>query len=366
MKKLNKLFAIIIAMHGVQTLSAQTSWQTPANNQTYYLYNVDKGVFMNRGNDWGAQASGLDKGEAIKLVSSGAQYKLRSNNGNQGVFWEGDNVWMDGGGTTNDTRVYEWNLNKLSDGFYTLVPNGKSQSQALGMWADTPENTRLNTRFSATGTRHDDAPVRWAFITAAQYNAAQSNVAASISVRESLRPYILSARSMGFTSEETNAFYDINSTKATLQAALNTLPAKLLNYAKENGSESNPMDISFLIKNAYCVSMDSWTSNGDSWVTNNWNFQENGDACGWGIYLERWVSSSGSLADSELYQTLTGLPVGEYTLQVDACAALQNGSKSEVTGVQLYAEAYQPSSTTISTPEEKPKTWTTSFVTIDG
>ena len=366
MKKLNKLFAILIAVLGVQTLSAQTSWQTPTNNQTYYLYNVDKGVFMNRGNDWGSQASGLETGEAIKLVASGAQYKLRSNNGNQGVFWEADNVWMDGSGSTDADRIYEWNLNKLSDGFYTLVPNGKSQSQALGVWADTPENTRLNTRFSATGTRHDDAPVRWAFITAAQYNAAKSNVAASISERASLRPYILSARSMGFTSEETNAFYDINSTKATLQAALNTLPAKLLNYAKENGSEAKPMDISFLVKNAYCISLDNWTSVGDTWATNSWNFQENGDACGWGIYLERWVGSDGSLADSELYQTLTGLPVGEYTLQVDACAALQNGNKSEVTGVQLYAEAYQPSSTTISTPEEKPETWTTSFVTIDG
>lgn len=323
---------------------------------------------MKRGNDWGAQASGLETGEAIKLVASGSQYKLRSNNGNQGVFWEGDNVWMDGTGTTNDTRVYEWNLNKLSDGFYTLVPNGKSQSQALGMWADTPENTRLNTRFSATGTRHDDAPVRWAFITAAQYNAAKSNVAASISVRASLRPYILSARSMGFTSEETNAFYDINSTKETLQAALNTLPAKLLNYAKENGSESNPMDISFLIKNAYCTSTSNWTSVGDSWGTQSQsqNFRENGDACGWGVFLERWVPSHSSLADSELYQTLTGLPVGEYTLQVDACAVLQNGSYAEITGVQLYADAYEPSYVNVSTPNEVIQTWETSFVTIDG
>jgi hypothetical protein len=331
---------------------------------TFYLYNVDKGVFMNRGNDWGTRASGLETGEPITLVAEGEQYLLKTGNGNTAVFYADNGVWMDGGDLNDASRTFRWNVAMLPDGFYTLVPNGKSQ--ALGMWADTPDNTRLDARFSATGTRHDDAPVRWALYTKKQYDAAQANVAASISVRASLRPYILSARSMGFTSEEIDAFYNINSTKEVLEAALAALPTKLLNYAKENGSESKPMDISFLIKNAYCVSLDSWTSVGDSWVTNGWNFQENGDACGWGIYLERWVGSDGSLADSELYQTLTGLPVGEYTLQVDACAALQNGSKSEVTGVQLYAEAYEPSSTTISTPEEKPETWTTSFVTIDG
>ena len=42
MKKLNRLFAILIAVLGVSTISAQTSWQVPTDGNTYYLYNVDE------------------------------------------------------------------------------------------------------------------------------------------------------------------------------------------------------------------------------------------------------------------------------------------------------------------------------------
>ena len=96
MKKLNRLFAILIAVLGVSTISAQTSWQVPTDGNTYYLYNVDKGVFMNRGNDWGTRASGLGSGEPVKLVSSGEQYNLKTGDGSTGVFWAENGVWMDG------------------------------------------------------------------------------------------------------------------------------------------------------------------------------------------------------------------------------------------------------------------------------
>ena len=358
-----KLFIATFAIFSNCDIFAQTSWATPEGGKTYYIYNVDAGRFLNRGNDWGAQGSALETGEAIRLevVSTGV-YRLRTNNGNQGMFWENDNVWMDGGGSTDGNRTYEWILTQLSDGFYTLTPQGKTN--LLGMWADTPENTRVNTRFKLD--RHDDAPIRWAFITADQYAAAQANAKNAITARASLRPYIISARNMGFTSEETNAFYNINSTAATLNAALNTLPAKLLDYALANGTEATPMDLSFLIKNAYCTSTTNWNASGGSWATNNWNFQENGNACGWGIYLERWVGSANTLSDTELSQNLTGLPVGGYILQVDACAARQDGTKPEITGTQVFAEAYQSTATNISTPNEVPNTWQTTFVTING
>ena len=362
-RRLLRLLIVALTIFSSWEVYAQTSWAVPTDGNSYYIYNVDAGRFIKRGNDWGTRGSALDSGEKIllKAVSSGA-YQLRTNNGNQGIFWEADATWMDGSGTTNGTRIYEWNLTQLPDGFYTLIPEGKTY--ALGLWADTPDNTRLDTRFTAT--RHDDAPVRWAFITEAQYNAAQANVSASISSRANLRPFIIAARNMGFTSEETNAFYDINSTKATLDAALTTLPSKLIEFALANGTEETPMDMSFLIKNAYCTGTNNWNASGGSWATNNWNFQETGDACGWGIYLERWVSSENALSDTQLSQNLTGLPVGGYILQVDACAARQDGTKPTITGTQVFAEAYESTSTNISTPDERPLTWQTTFVTIDG
>ena len=270
---------------------------------------------------------------------------------------------MDGWcGTTSGSTIYEWVLTQLSDGFYTLTPQG--QTEALGMWADSPENTRIDARFSAT--RNDDAPVRWAFITADQYNAAQATVNAAINARAELRPYIICARAMGFTSDEVNAFYDITSTAATLQAALNTLPSKLLAHALENGTEENPMDLSFLIKNRYCAGTTNWNASGASWATNNWNFQATDNACVWGVYLERWVASANALSDTELSQNLSGLPVGGYILQVDAVAARQDGNGTTITGTQVFAEAYESTSTDISTPDERPLTWKTTFVTIDG
>lgn len=358
-----RLTMALIAVFSSLGMYAQTSWADPTGGGSFYLYNVDAGRFMNRGNDWGTRGSALETGEVIKMeVVSEGVYRLRTNNGSQGVFRADNGIWMDGGGTTSGSTIYEWVLTQLSDGFYTLTPQG--QTEALGMWADSPENTRIDARFSAT--RNDDAPVRWAFITADQYNAAQATVNAAINARAELRPYIICARAMGFTSDEVNAFYDITSTAATLQAALNTLPSKLLAYALENGTEENPMDLSFLIKNRYCAGTTNWNASGASWATNNWNFQATDNACVWGVYLERWVASANALSDTELSQNLSGLPVGGYILQVDAVAARQDGNGTTITGTQVFAEAYESTSTDISTPDERPLTWKTTFVTIDG
>ena len=54
-------------------------------------------------------------------------------------------------------------------------------------------------------------------------------------------------------------------------------------------------------------------------------------------FIERWVTSSSSLPDSELSQTLTELPDGNYTLTASVIATRQDNSDVVISGVTFYA-----------------------------
>ena len=74
MKKIKLLLAAMAAMVGVQTSFAQ---QEPVNNTSYYLYNVETGKFLTRGNNWGTQAVTNDVGAPWKVTISDGKYTLR-------------------------------------------------------------------------------------------------------------------------------------------------------------------------------------------------------------------------------------------------------------------------------------------------
>jgi hypothetical protein len=75
-----------------------------------------------------------------------------------------------------------------------------------------------------------------------------------------------------------------------------------------------------------------WENNGFFFVTNNSFAGKHG--C---IYMERWVPSGDIVPDVELYQNLTGLPPGTYTLVAD-CQNVQQANPSQVCkGASLFA-----------------------------
>lgn len=369
---LKSLAALMLPFMGWQSVAAQTE---PVADGTYYLYNVDQGQFLKRGNSWGTQGSLLSTGETVTLKStelpSGA-YKLATGSGSTYVFAEdGSSVWMDGNGDGtgggSKKRCYNWDIEKQEDGTYLIRTSSEDEyvttNLCLGGYTDEGlNNTCAYYLFSPTG--HDAAAVRWIFLTEEEYNLVQTNVEASADTRRSLYKYIASAKAMGYTSDEITAYYNPATEKSVLVEALSALPSKLLAYAKENASEDNPMDVSFLISNANCgVAFTPWVATGS--YSSNTSFHYNGDAYLSGCFFEIWKGGAG-LDDNQISQALTNLPVGAYTLGADVNAVWQNDASQTVTGVSLFADAYAAQSTACSTGNGAPQYFSTTFITIDG
>ena len=369
-----------LALCGGLSIPAQAATE-PTEGGTYFLYNVDAGRFLMRGNDWGTRSSLLDTGEAVTLTTlpSGA-YKLGTvTNGNSTcIFLGNDNTsWMDGDNNMEaelPNRCYEWNIEKQGNQIYLIKASSASNlgdTQYFGMHTDEGLNdSRAYGQFVPTA--HNNPAVRWIFLSQEEYDQVQPNVKAAAQTRTDLYKYIVSAKAMGYTGEEISEYEDPATDASVLEEALATLPAKLLEYAQSNATEENPMDLSFLIQNASCgVAYTSWDLTGgfgNNGVNGNTKYLKNGDCFLGGRFFERWVSAAnnGTLDDCQISQNLTGLPIGSYKIGVDVNAEYQDDHNREVTGVQLFAKAKEETYVECHTADVAPEYFETSFVSMDG
>ena len=91
MKHLRLLVALLALFLGGSNLFAQ---QEPVDGTSYYLYNVETGKFLTRGNTWGTQAVTNDFGSPWQVTIADGKYTLKmldivaSNNAGKGL---GDN-----------------------------------------------------------------------------------------------------------------------------------------------------------------------------------------------------------------------------------------------------------------------------------
>lgn len=76
MKRINRFFAILFAVLGVSSLSAQTWTPSDVAVGTYYIYNVGAKKFMCSGNNWGSHASVTEGGIPLTLAGSGNVYTI--------------------------------------------------------------------------------------------------------------------------------------------------------------------------------------------------------------------------------------------------------------------------------------------------
>lgn len=97
------------------------------------------------------------------------------------------------------------------------------------------------------------------------------------------------------------------------------------------------------------------------WTNENLSLQSNtsftkkvGD-----FYLEKWVSSGSSVGNAKIYQKLTNLPMGKYTLTVSAQNLNQSSTSKKCTGAYIYAGDQQ-------TPVYTPDDYSVDFTCISG
>ena len=151
MKHLRLLVALLALFLGGSNLFAQ---QEPVDGTSYYLYNVETGKFLTRGNTWGTQAVTNDFGSPWQVTIADGKYTLKmldivaSNNAGKGL---GDNGYSDNDSPLAFTPSGDANGYKLSNGSnYLCSP-------------DTYGNNVLNTDANYNTT--------WQFLNVDQYKA---------------------------------------------------------------------------------------------------------------------------------------------------------------------------------------------------
>ena len=102
------------------------------------------------------------------------------------------------------------------------------------------------------------------------------------------------------------------------------------------GAEGNePTEMTASIKNpSFEEGLNGWEAIGFQKQTNNSPSDEGWNKDGT-VYAEKWVSSSWTLPDVKLSQTVTGLPQGSYTVKVYAHAVNQSGNPEITKGVSF-------------------------------
>lgn len=129
----------------------------------------------------------------------------------------------------------------------------------------------------------------------------------------------------------------------------------------------------YIVNPSFEQNLDGWENNGMQAQNNNTFELKVGN-----VYCEKWTSSGSRVANVSIAQTLTGLPVGTYTLSVVAQNIQQNAATKKQTGAYVYAnddktEINVPNSysvqTTICDGEMKigffTKSCTGNYVTVD-
>ena len=304
MKKLNKLFAILIAVLGVQTLSAQT-WTAPvigqdlkdvSNSTELYMYNVKADAFACSGMSWGTHATvkELQNGDT-KLSADVHRCRVSKPTDGQLQIMLNEKSFLGGGGpsSTNDCWVDHGShnvyiYNEVSDNVYTLKPTTATNESYLDCaWAYGGHIT-----FSATNGYGN---TEWAFVLRSDITNGKYLLYKAKKEMYDIYQALVDAGHDGTYADAlatANAAYTAsNATAASVNAATKTLlaevaPALSSKYFAANSLFNNPDMRGF----------------GDD---TDWG---NGlNAFGDGIF-ESWHSAE------TITQTQTGLPNGFYTV----------------------------------------------------
>lgn len=365
---------------------AASDWEV---GETYYLYNTDAGQFLTKGNNWGTRASFGSTGGAVQIEAldgTAELYRIKMS-GASGLyiyqFWEYKTSNWCSVDVPADNVDYQWQIKKQSNGTWRIGIDPENATYGTAQYGESflgfvgdygVMGANNNQWYNCPGlfvhpllseAFHSAPGLDWMFLTEEEYQAVQGTVAESYEARKALQKYVRSAKGLpGFTAEELDAFHNPATTKAELEAALGTLPQKMMEYVQAHASEATPMDVTFLLANPSCddANHTGWTKAGA--YSSNGTYHRNGDCALVGRFYEIWTNST--LPDNDLYQNLTGLPSGNYTLGADVCAVQQFQNVPVVTGVNLYAVGAEKQTASCSTADGLPEYFAVNFLVTDG
>ena len=368
-----------IGVQAVETWTAPTmNFKTFADGDTVYFYNVKSGMFLTEGNSYKTQSS---------IGTTGTPFApLKQTDGSYLMI----NKPAVAGGTKTPTG---WS--KMFADNYTTYPGAAyldEGSQGHDHWIFYPKDdgsmeisldTTLTADLGVTRLGWDGGKntvvypiLDMANDTSANYGAVWKTViykdpsVALFIAKTALSKAMTAAVTAGFSIDTYLAVYNNEaSTTEQITTAATELTAKVNNFGLNGASDDNPKDATSYIKAADCSTLTGWTATA---VANNWQTQTN-NGCTTGTYkfsqpyIERWVAGPGKLSNGKIYQTITGLPNGSYSLSVLVNAAQQSSNTDTQKGTFVFAKSGSSAdSTEVSTYADNPELAKIDMIVTDG
>ncbi len=309
MKKL--FFSLLMMLASVSTW-ATSDWAA-GDNVNYYLYNVESGMFLKAGNDWGTRACLGDEGQTFKITAEGDLVRLKSTAKGNGLFFNnGHEVYTDMGTQNHD---YKWDITKNADGtcyirveaVSTLFGSSTAYQQAylayeMGYVAGSAGGYNLH---PAGASRVNKEAVLWMILTQAEYDGIKATVNAARDARKAAWPYVRAAKNSNLSDlTNLNTIYNTASTADQVTAAAAALKAQL---EGAEATATSPVDYTFKLVNPDSNDgKNGWTMEAGN---TNWNGRGGSDT---NNNAESWQSVF------DMHQTITEIPNGVYELTAQA------------------------------------------------
>ncbi len=357
-----------MALALIATAMQAQSWTAPTLNistsevpDSGYLYHIGQQMFLTKGTTYGTHAALTDDASSALLyqfqpTETGYQFYSK---GATSTGYLGRSTYSQLYTDYNNQSAWciDFVFNKVGD-YYRILsdPNSTNFAEASDATDETdyntylmgwdPDNDDLNSSSVSLGTNVgifmldptlDGVELDWGFVLVGDYEI--------YSLRQSLYELLNEAAELGASYASASGVYtNSNATVDELNEAITQLTQTIADYQQGAASEDNPIDMTSL----YLVNADFSAGSLEGWTTDNgvlvytsetlpnsscnateWN---NGESSTGNAHA--WVSSSSSLGDERLYQTISNLPAGKYVLTGDFVA--QHGTDMP-TGVYLFA-----------------------------
>ncbi len=363
------LFAALL-MGGVGSIYAQ--WTEPelpstaselVSGHTYLIRNADNGQYLTNGSSWYTWATTLvmlEKTDEVTLIEF---TPVESTDDNEVEYWTLQNTY-------NDKYVYisdildengadknGGTINASLPGAGLLHVDGSANNQFVISSSGNltyrisvypgDETYGANTGYIGYNSNDEYSSAVYIFLDADDANNHcdwEFIDMATYSARVDLYNALISAQEKGVTSDEASAVYNNESaTVDEIEAAITTLAKAKADKVLAGASTDDPVDGTSLIGNADFTdgTLSPWENtngvlvySGDTFPNSDCNVEELNDYESFTCAFAGWVSSSTSLGDEDLHQTISYLPAGLYTISLSIVA--QHGTDMPE-GVYFYA-----------------------------
>ncbi len=336
---------------------------TEAVPDSGYLYHIGQEMFFTKGTTWGTHAALTKDANAALLYTFEQQqdgaYKLHSkqaaHTGYLGRSTEAD-LYTDLNTQTNWGTTFSF---EKSGNYYHILTAASDPNYGADKYTAEETNYGLykmgwnsaNTDVNSSGTSletnvgifmldpilGEQVQLDWGFVQVSDLDlyAAKSN----------LYNKLQEAKAEGANTDAATAVYNnANATVEEINEAIAQLNQAIADIQQGNASEDNPIDMTemYLVNADFSEgSLNGWTKtanvlvySGDNFPNSSCNTQEENNNETFSKAIAGWVSSSTSLGDDNIYQTIAELPAGKYVFTCSVVA--QHGADMPV-GVFLYA-----------------------------